>query len=410
MPTLAVIGGGAAGFFSAITAAEVNPDTRIHIFEHSKRVLAKVAISGGGRCNVTHACFDPRELVTRYPRGAKELHGAFHAWQPQDTIDWFQARGVALKTEADGRMFPTTDDSQTIIDCLTGEIEKLGISLHISTGVSKVSRQPHGTFTLHLSTSKTLDADRVIVTTGGGQASGGHQISRDFGHTIAPLAPSLFTFHIDDPLLRDLQGISIENASVRYAPAKLRQSGPILITHWGLSGPAILKLSAWGARVFQELDYRFEIAVNWLGDATIDEVRQRLEQAKSQYSRRNLGSANPFDFQKRFWERLLEIVSIKPDTQWAQLSKKHANQLAERIANTRFQVLKKSMNKEEFVTCGGVSLKEVDFKTMQSKFVPGLHFAGEVLDIDGITGGFNFQAAWTTARLAGLAASKGFPR
>lgn len=407
---VAIIGAGAAGYFAAINIAEAAPHAHVDLYEATRRTLSKVAISGGGRCNVTHHCFDPRELVTYYPRGGKELRGAFHHWQPQDTVDWYQARGIQLKTEADGRMFPTTDDSQTIIDCLTTAAQNAGVQLHLKTGVSKIEQQTGGTaspttsnFNLSLSTSQTTTATHVLIATGGGQKNAGHALAANLGHTITDLAPSLFTFHIDHPLLKDLQGLSLPQVQVSYPPAKLQQSGPIVFTHWGLSGPGILKLSAWGARAFSQLEYKCELSINWYGGTKQDAIRHLLETAKKQNARKALVSLNPFDFPRRFWERLLQHVSTSPDTQWAQLPKKALNQLTETIANTRLQTTGKSMNKDEFVTCGGIKLKEVDFKTMQSRLVPNLHFAGEVLDIDGVTGGFNFQAAWTTARLAASA-------
>ncbi|MBK1876752.1 NAD(P)/FAD-dependent oxidoreductase [Pelagicoccus mobilis] len=401
---VAIIGAGAAGYFAAIHIAESDPQAQVDLYEATRRTLSKVAISGGGRCNVTHHCFEPRELVNFYPRGGKELRGAFHSWQPQDTVDWYHSRGVELKTEDDGRMFPTTDDSQTIIDCLTSAAQKAGVKLHLKTSVSKITYtpEPGPIFTLY-TPNLNLQYTHVLIATGGGQKNSGHALASSLGHTITDLAPSLFTFHIDHPLLKDLQGLSLPNVQVSYSPKKLQQSGPIVFTHWGLSGPGILKLSAWGARVFSQLDYHCELSVNWFGGAKQDKIRQLLETAKQQNARKALVSLNPFDFPRRFWERLLEHVSISPDTQWAQLPKKAINQLTETIASTRLQTNGKSMNKEEFVTCGGVKLKEVDFKTMQSRLVPGLHFAGEVLDIDGVTGGFNFQAAWTTAHLAATA-------
>ena len=408
MKKVAIIGAGAAGYFAAINVAEADPTAQVDLYEASRRTLTKVSISGGGRCNVTHHCFDPRELANSYPRGGKELRGAFHQWQPQDTIDWFQSRGIELKTEADGRMFPTTDDSQTIIDCLTTAAQDAGVKLHLRTSVSKIEALQSGgtaspkasTFTLTLATGQTTTANHILIATGGGQKNTGHTLASSLGHTITDLAPSLFTFHIDHPLLKDLQGLSLPQVQVAYTPAKLKQSGPIVFTHWGLSGPGALKLSAWGARVFSQLDYNCELTVNWYGGAKPDVIRQLLDSAKTQNARKALISHNPFDFPRRFWERLLEYVSTSSDTQWAQLSKKAVTQLTETIANTRLQTTGKSMNKEEFVTCGGVKLKEVNFKTLESRLVPGLHFAGEVLDIDGVTGGFNFQAAWTTSKLA----------
>ncbi len=400
---IAVIGGGAAGFFTAITAAEADPEATVQIFEKSRQLLTKVAISGGGRCNVTHACFEPRELVRFYPRGGKELRGAFHAWQPLDMIEWFRARGVELKREDDGRMFPVTDSSATIIDCLIGAARSSGVTVRLATGVTKVVRAAEGVFELELSTGEREQCDRLALTTGGGQGPSGHGLAASLGHSIAPIAPSLFTFNIQHPLVTDLAGVSIEAARVSYQPLSLTQSGPVLFTHWGLSGPGILKLSAWGARAFKEVDYAFEIEVNWCGDARPEQVRGRLDAARAEFARRQLSSANPFGFPKRFWERLLALREIPLETQWAQLTKAAAAELTESIVRTRLPVTGKSTNKDEFVTCGGVALDEIDFRTMQSKRVPQLYFAGEVLDIDGVTGGFNFQAAWTTARLAGLA-------
>lgn len=403
--TVAIIGAGAAGFFAAINAAEADPAARVHLYEASRRTLTKVSVSGGGRCNVTHSCFDPKELVRFYPRGGKELRGAFHQWQPQDTVDWFQARGIALKTESDGRMFPTTDDSQTIVDCLTQAAQNAGVRLHLKTGVTQIHhggtaapRASH--FDLTLSTGEITNATHVVIATGGGQKNSGHALASSLGHSLADLAPSLFTFHIDHPLLKDLQGLSLPHVQVSYPPAKLQQSGPIVFTHWGLSGPGILKLSAWGARLFSQVDYQCTLSVNWFGGTKPDAIRHTLESTKTAHPRKALVSLNPFDFPRRFWERLLQYVSISPDTQWAQLPKQETNQLVETIANTTLQTDGKSMNKEEFVTCGGITLKEVDFKTMQSRLVPNLYFAGEVLDIDGVTGGFNFQAAWTTSHIA----------
>lgn len=401
--SVAIVGAGAAGYFAAIEIAEQDPTASVHLYESTRRTLTKVSISGGGRCNVTHHCFDPRALVNYYPRGGKELRGAFHHWQPQDTVDWFEKRGVALKVETDGRMFPTTDNSQTIVDCLENAAQAAGVSLHLKTAVTEITRrEASGEFDLQLSTGQATSCTHLLIATGGGQKNPGHALAASLGHTITDLAPSLFTFRIEHPLLKELQGLSLPKVQVTYPPKKLQQSGPIVFTHWGLSGPGILKLSAWGARVFSECDYHCELAINWCSEKQ-DAVRQLLESAKAKNARKALVSQNPFDFPRRFWERLLQHVSIAADTQWAQLSKKTINQLSETISNTRLQTNGKSMNKDEFVTCGGVKLKEIDFKTLQSRLVPNLHFAGEVLDIDGVTGGFNFQAAWTTSHLAAKA-------
>lgn len=375
------------------------------VFEKSAGVLRKVRVSGGGRCNVTHSCFDPAELVTRYPRGSRELLGPFHAWQPADTIEWFQSRGVPLKTESDGRMFPTTDSSATIIDCLVDAASELGVEVKTQANVRSASRSSAGRFVLDIGTGGSFEADRLIVASGGGEPSGGLSIARSFGHTITELAPSLFTFHIDDPRISGLQGLSVGNVRVDCPEVRLEQSGPMLITHWGLSGPAILKLSSWGARRFARLDYRFELRVNWLGAESFDDVRSALGDRRSDMGRKAVHTLCPFDLPKRIWQRLVEAAGIEVGSQWAQLGKAQMNALADQLVDSRFGVTGKSMNKEEFVTCGGVSLGEVDFRRMESRLAPGLHFAGEVLDIDGVTGGFNFQAAWTTGRIAGTSAA-----
>ncbi|MEM9158966.1 MAG: NAD(P)/FAD-dependent oxidoreductase [Verrucomicrobiota bacterium] len=405
------MGGGAAGFFAAISLAEYDPEAKIVIFEKSRKTLSKVKVSGGGRCNVTHSCFDPKELSTHYPRGRRELLGAFHSWQPRDTIEWFAQKGIELKTEADGRMFPTTDDSSTIINCFRDATNEHHIETKTQTSVSKIETQSRTLdfsptpqspteFTLHLSSGQTFIAHNIVLCTGGTKGDPDSNLAAQLGHTITPLAPSLFTFHIDDPRLNDLQGLSVPRATVTCRSEKLIQQGPVLITHWGLSGPGVLKLSAWGARNLAARDYKFEIELNWLGSAKLEYVVEILRQSKNDNAKRALSNHCPFDLPKRLWNRFLEYLDIKGETQWAQLSKKQTNQLAELLVASKFQVDGKSMNKEEFVTCGGVKLTEVNLKTMESKKVPGLHFAGEVLDIDGITGGFNFQAAWTTARLA----------
>ncbi len=403
---IAVIGGGAAGIFAAISAKEENPATEVVVFENSPRFLSKVKISGGGRCNVTHACFDPKELATRYARGSKELIGPFYRWQPGDTVDWFARHGVELKTEPDGRMFPTTDSSQTIIDCLLKTARKTGVELLVKTGINSVHSLDTGNFILTKSDGTTVEADRLVLATGGGRNSTGHQIARSFGHRIAPLAPSLFTFHIKDPLIEGLQGLSVEEVSVSCPSANLGQTGPLLITHWGLSGPAILKLSAWGARFFAERAYRFELRVNWTGTLDRDNATQSLLLAKQRQANKQIGSAPLWALPRRLWERLLQREAIDPGTRYSQVPHSLLRSLAGTATACLFKVDGKSMNKEEFVTCGGVSLNEIDFKRMESKRVPGLFFAGETLDIDGVTGGFNFQAAWTTGRIAGTSAAQ----
>jgi len=401
-----VVGGGAAGFFAAIACAEKNPAVAVTLYEATAHPLAKVRISGGGRCNVTHACFEPRELVKRYPRGGRELLGAFHRWSPRDTVAWFAARGVELKTEADGRMFPVTDDSATIVDALVQAAAKAGVEVRTSLGVRKV--EAVGTaaapvFWVTLTDNTELRCDRLLIATGGNRASAGLTIAAALGHAIEPLAPSLFTFHIDDKRLEGLSGISVENAATAVPRTKLKESGPLLITHWGLSGPAVLKLSAWGARELAAVNYEFLLRVNFVPPHTRESLLQEFAAVRTAHPRKQLGTWNPLGLPARLWERLLAVAGIAAATQWAGVSKDALGQLAGQLVAADFKVVGKSMNKEEFVTCGGVRLGEVDFKTMASKLCPGLHFAGEVLDIDGITGGFNFQAAWTTGWLAGQA-------
>lgn len=403
-----VVGGGAAGYFAAITCAETNPAAQVALYEATAHPLAKVRISGGGRCNVTHACFEPRELVKRYPRGGRELLGAFHRWSPRDTIAWYADRGVELKTEADGRMFPVTDDSATIVACLEKEAAAAGVVVHTQLGVRKVEgRGPGSTapplFHVTLTDGSTVTCDRLLIATGGNRASAGLTMAAQLGHTIEPTVPSLFTFHIDDRRLVGLSGVSLEQATTSVPGTKLGESGALLITHWGLSGPAILKLSAWGARELADCDYAFKLRVNFVPPHTRESALPALAAGRTEHPRKQLGTWNPFGLPQRLWERLLQTHGLEAAKTWAGVANAALNQLAEGLTAADFEVVGKSMNKEEFVTCGGVRLREVDFKTMESKVCPGLHFAGEVLDIDGITGGFNFQAAWTTGRLAGLA-------
>lgn len=394
---LIVVGGGAAGFFSAITCAE-NSGKSVLILEKTSQLLHKVKISGGGRCNVTHACFEPRELSTKYPRGQKSLIGPFNRFGVADTVEWFTSRGVTLKTEVDGRMFPDTDSSQTIVDALRDAADVAGVRIHTSEGVASiVKNEDH--FEVVTETRKSYTAANVLIATGGTRFAAGAKLAASLGHELQPPTPSLFTFKVKDPRLEGLLGLSVEPAEVSIQQSKLRSEGPVLITHWGLSGPGILKISAWGARELAERDYRFDISVNWLPDEDAAAViaEKRLSDAK-----RQLSSRSPFDaIPKRFWARLLAAADIPDTTTWAQLSKKQATRLLGQLTSSTFKVNGKSTNKDEFVTCGGISLKEIDFKTMQSKLVDGLYFAGEVIDVDGVTGGFNFQNAWTNGFHAG---------
>jgi predicted Rossmann fold flavoprotein len=405
---IVIAGGGAAGFFAAITCAEADPSAEIVIYEATAHPLAKVRVSGGGRCNVTHACFEPRELVQRFPRGARELLGPFTRFGPNDTIAWFAARGVGLKTEADGRMFPTTDNSATIVDCLQHAAERAGVHLVTQCGIRNVAcpepaerETKANDFVLTLTTGETIEAQRVLIATGGNKGSAGLTIAQTLGHTIIPPVPSLFTFHIDDPRLRGLEGVSVLSASTTVRGTRLRATGPVLVTHWGLSGPGILKLSAWGARELHDMNYHFSLGLNWADPLTPQQVQAGLSTERTEHPRRQVATANPFNIPARLWERLVAAAGIAANAIWTNTSNDSLRALAAQVAAAEFAVTGKSMHKEEFVTCGGVKLSEVNFATMESRICPGLYFAGEVLDLDGITGGFNFQSAWTTGWQAG---------
>ena len=394
-----IAGGGAAGYFAAIACAEANPEAHVTLFELTAQPLAKVRISGGGRCNVTTAFTEPADLVRYYPRGGRELRGAFHRWGPVETVRWFSAHGVELKAQADGRMFPVTDDSGTVVACLQRAAAEARVIVRTRCGVRTV--RPG--FALELTTGETVACDRLLIATGGGKAGGGLELARQLGHTIAPPVPSLFTFQIEDPRLTGLAGLSAEHAEVRVPEMKLRESGPLLITHWGLSGPAILKLSAWGARLLHDRDYHFDLMVNWVAPRGIDEILAELVRLRTEHPRRHMGGGNSFGLSQRLWERLASAAGAEPAQPWTSVSNEVLKALAGELGCGKFPVSGKSLFKEEFVTCGGVRLEEVDFKTMESRRSPGLYFAGEVLDIDGLTGGFNFQSAWTTGWLAGRA-------
>ena len=395
---LIVVGGGAAGFFAAITCAESSGKS-VLILEKTSHLLQKVKISGGGRCNVTHDCLDPRELSRSYPRGEKSLIGPFHRFGAADTVEWFAGRGVALKTEADGRMFPETDSSQTIVDALLGAAEAAGVSIRTSEGVTSVVKNEDN-FDLVTDVGNSYTAANVLISTGGTRLAAGAQLATSLGHELKPPTPSLFTFKIKDPRIDGLAGLAVSPAEVSIQQSKLSSSGPVLITRWGLSGPGILRISAWGARELAARDYRFDISVNWLPDLDPAAVvaEKRLGEAKRQLSSRSPFAALP----KRLWLRLLAAAEVSETATWSQLSKTQATRLVSQLTASTFTVSGKSMNKDEFVTCGGVALNEIDFRTMESKLVHGLYFAGEVIDVDGITGGFNFQNAWTNGFHAGL--------
>ncbi len=396
-----VIGGGAAGFFGAIRAAECNPQARVLILERGKEVLSKVRVSGGGRCNLTHACFIPKELVKYYPRGEKELLGPFHSFACGDTVAWFEARGVITKIEEDGRMFPASNKSQSVIDCLEISADKAGVGVLLHQRVEDLvpPAAPGGAWHV-VCKENTYQADRVLVAAGSSPAI--WEILARLGLQIVEPVPSLFTFNIQDERIAGLPGISVPSATAQVEGTKLEASGPLLITHWGLSGPAILKLSAWGARVLHEKNHRFTLKVNWIQEKT-ETCKTDLEEQKQTAPRQLVAPQPMFSLPSRLWKSLLHAAGIGEEKRWADASKKELQQLAEQLTACRFQVTGKSTFKDEFVTAGGVDLKEINFKTFESKRFPGLFFAGEILNIDAITGGFNFQAAWTGGWIAGEA-------
>jgi hypothetical protein len=398
-----VVGGGAAGFFAAIKCAEVLPGADVTILERGSEFLAKVRVSGGGRCNVTHACFDPREFATRFPRGERELIGPFQRFGANETVAWFKDRGVKLNAECDGRMFPLNNSSQTVIDCLVGATKTAGVKLRTKCGVEKVVRLADDQFELTLSSGETLVCDRLLLATGGCRMAEAGQLAVSLGHTLEPPVPSLFTFSLEAPWLKELAGISVESVEASVPDMELRERGALLVTHTGLSGPVILRLSAWGARVLHDRDYRFPLHLYWLPKLDPEEIATELQWRRSQQPARLVVNTPIPPLPARLWEQLVLAAGVKRDTRWAALARAEQHNLLQQLIRTELQVTGKSLNKEEFVTCGGVRLNEVNFTTMQSRICPGLFFAGELLDIDGITGGFNFQAAWTTGWIAGNA-------
>lgn len=425
---LLIIGGGAAGFFAAIHYAELRrargEQPRVLILEQASQALGKVLISGGGRCNLTHACFDPADLVQYYPRGGRELRSAFSRFQPADTIEWFQQRGVMLKTEADGRVFPVSDSAQEVANCLLESAARAGVEVWLQRGVAAIQHTPGASapFSLRLHPPRqfggepqSLRSRQVLLASGG--SLNGMRLAESLGHTLQQPVPSLFTFKIDDPRLEGLAGISAPTAGLQLleagkpatGPAGQLQTGPLLITHWGLSGPAALRLSAWAARWLHTRQYRAALQVNWLHPLQPEQALASLQEQRSGSARLRLVLAHPGIFDSlplRLWRRLCEAAGIGPELRWADASNQQLRSLAEELCAGRYTVQGKAAFKDEFVTCGGVSLKEVDFQRMQSRLIPGLFFAGEVLDIDGLTGGFNFQNAWTTAWIAATAAAQ----
>ena len=397
-----IAGGGAAGFFAAIACAEAQPENNVRIYERASHFLTKVRISGGGRCNVTHTGLETRTFSSRYPRGERALIGALHRFSPEDTVAWFQRRGVNLKTEADGRMFPVTDSSATVIDCLLFEAKAAGVQLIARNGIEGVERCEGG-FIVRLTSGEFLPCDRLLLATGGARDVAGASIARDLGHTIEAPVPSLFSLHIATPWLRELPGVSMPEVELAVPGTSLRERGPLLITHNGVSGPAVLRISAWGARVLAERDYDFTLRINWLPGMSETEVTAELQSRRTTQPKRHVVSSPIAPIPARLWEQLALEADVTRGTLWTTLTRPQALALAALLTRTELPVNGKSLNKDEFVTCGGVSLREVNLKTMESRIVPHLYFAGELLDIDGITGGFNFQAAWTTGWIAGHA-------
>jgi len=398
---LIVIGGGAAGFFCAVNAARLNPSLKVTLLEKSNKLLSKVKVSGGGRCNTTHACFEIPELTKKYPRGQNFIKKAFHWFNTNDTVAWFAERGVALKTEADGRMFPVTNDSQTIINCLLKEADKYKVEILMQSEVQSIESTANG-FELQTPNSK-LQTNYICIACGGYPKSAMFDWLRKLGHSIEEPVPSLFTFNMPGNKITELMGVSVEKANVKVVGTKLSEEGPLLITHWGMSGPVILRLSAWGARQLAECNYQFNILVNWLPDYKEPDLRSDWQSFREEYASQKISNKNPFGLPGRLWLYLVACSDIHPDTRWADMAAKEQNKLIKNLTTQEFVVKGKTTFKEEFVTCGGIKLNEIDPNTMQSKIQPGIFFAGEVMDVDGITGGFNFQHAWTSGWIAAKA-------
>ncbi|RTZ00772.1 NAD(P)/FAD-dependent oxidoreductase [Flavobacterium sp. RSP49] len=386
-----IVGGGAAGFFTAINIVERNTKLKVAILERGAEVLQKVRISGGGRCNVTHACFEPNELVKFYPRGEKELRGPFHQFCSGDTIEWFEKHGVELKIEGDGRMFPVSNSSQTIIDCFLTATQKLGIAVLTGQSVQSIFKKENE-WKIETQTENYL-AEKLILATGSNPKV--WEMLQNFSHAVVSPVPSLFTFNIKDSRIKELPGVAAQ-VTVKVKDTKLSSTGPLLITHWGMSGPAILKLSAWGARILHDKNYQFTIFINWLNDKDTTDVEKKLKDLKQEHAKKSVSKKSPFELTNRLWESLVLASGIEAETKWADLSKIQLTNLANQLTNGTFQVNGKSTFKEEFVTAGGIDLKEINFKTMESKLHENLYFAGEIVNVDAITGGFNFQNAWTS--------------
>ena len=399
--TLVVAGGGAAGFFCAVTAARLNPGIKVVLVEKTGKLLSKVKVSGGGRCNLTHSCFSIPDMIKKYPRGSHFVKKTFHQFFTTDTIQWFEERGVRLKTEEDGRMFPESNSSQTIIDCLLQEAKKYAVEIRMHHGIRNIEylKDPDS-FIIHFNNDLSLHADFICLASGGYPKTSMFDWITQTGHSIEEPVPSLFTFNMPGNSITSLMGISVPDAQVKISGESLKERGPLLITHWGMSGPAVLKLSAWGARILNEKEYQFEIRVNWLGDKNDQQLRDEIQMIRESAGGKKIRQKNPWDLPQRLWEWMLEQTGIQ-DIYWADLSVLLQNKLIQLLVGQIFKVDGKTTFKEEFVTAGGVRLAEINHHTMESKIRPGLYFAGELLDVDGITGGFNFQHAWTSGFIAG---------
>mgnify|MGYP001157932995 CR=1 FL=1 len=407
MKKLVVVGGGAAGFFCAVNAARMNAGLQVILLEKSAKLLSKVRISGGGRCNTTHELFDIPALVKKYPRGEQFVKKAFHQFGTKDTINWFEARGVKLHAEADGRMFPVTNQSATIIDCLLREADLYKVKVCMNTGVQAID-QYNDQWKIHTEKKEEIIADAVCVACGGLPKLSMFSWLQNTGHHIVPPVPSLFTLNMPKHPITALMGVSVPNVSLKVIGSKLKESGPLLITHWGLSGPAVLKLSAWGARQLAELNYHFEVAVNWLGEINETALREEWSFYREQMATQKMSNKSPFALPNRLWQFLLLEAGIGADTKWAELKSVHQNKLIQLLTHSIYAISGKTTFKEEFVTAGGISLSEIHPQTMESRIAPNLYFAGEVMDVDGITGGFNFQHAWTSGFIAANAIAQKF--
>lgn len=401
---IVIIGAGASGIFAAINAAKNNPQLDILILEKTNKNLAKVKVSGGGRCNVTHACFDPKELIKFYPRGGRELLSVFYSFNPTDTVEWFSNRNITLKTESDGRMFPSTNDSQTIIDCFLKEVNNNKINIQYQSKLTNITPNENG-FKLTVN-DEEINCKKLLIASGGINKIEQAHLLTALGHQVITPAPSLFTFNLPKHEILNLQGV-VSNVEIKILGSKFIEEGPLLVTHWGVSGPAVLKLSSWGARHLQEKNYEFDFMVNWLPNTKNEEVlKEEFNKCKQQHGAKKVNNQFNVDLPKKLKIYLLNKAGISIDLKWAELSKKQLNKLVETLLRDIYPSKGKTTFKNEFVNCGGIKLNEVNFKTMESKLIPNLYFSGEVLNIDALTGGFNFQAAWSTAFIAAKSMSE----